>query len=204
MEHRTLVKIMATKHCLVFRTISRKNKSPYAFYILRDSFEELENLLDPSMTVNDIRSFAELRRNISKKTVQIRFSWLSGSDDLLTGRAETVTIPYDELIRFARKSADGEQWSTLSIQERAVPRLVFHSEKNLRAAVSNRKIRRKLSQCLRDSFHWKDSETVDFYDDFLPYSFSFRETRNGQPGICGGLIFHGPEDLSKARYSIHT
>lgn len=94
MEHRTLVKIMATKHCLVFRTISRKNKSPYAFYILRDSFEELEDLLDPSMTVNDIRSFAELRRNIPKKTVQIRFSWLSGSDDLLTGRAETVTIPF--------------------------------------------------------------------------------------------------------------
>ena len=73
MESRTLVKVIVAKNCLAFRTISRTRKSPQNFYILRESFEELENLLNPAVTVSDIRSYAEMRRNIPKNTVDIRF-----------------------------------------------------------------------------------------------------------------------------------
>lgn len=204
MENRTLVKITAAKHCLIFRTISRTRKSPYSFYVLRDHFEELENLLEPAMTVSDIRSFAEFRRDIPRKTVQIRFSWLSGSEERLTGWAETVTIPYDKLIRFARKSAEGEAWTALSMREPRPPRLVFSAGKNLHAAVNDPLVRRKLARYLYGSFHWRSADSIYFYDDSLPYSFFFREIHNGQPGICGGLILHGQEDMRQAYYSIHT
>lgn len=204
MQHRTLVKIIATKHCLVFRTISRERKSPHAFYIPRDEFEELEDLLDPSATFNDIRSFAELRRNIPKKTVTIRFTWLSGSEEDLSGWSETVTIPYEKLIHLARRATGGEAWNVLSIVEAEAPRLVFSAGKNIRAVARDKRVRRKLAKCLRDNFRWQESELVQFYDDFVPYSFSFREIRNGQPGICGGLILHGREDMSTAHYSVHT
>lgn len=50
-------------------------------------------------------------------------------------------------------------------------------------------------------FHWDE---IRFYNDFVPYSFFFREFRGGQPGICGGLILHGQENMAKAQYSIHT
>lgn len=88
--------------------------------------------------------------------------------------------------------------------EHNAPTLVFHSKTNLHAAANNRFVRRKLARCLRDNFHWKDIDAICFYDDFLPYSFFFREIRNGQSGICGGLIFHRQEDSSEAHYAIHT
>lgn len=204
MQHRTLVKIIATKHCLIFRTISRERKSPHAFYILRDEFEELEDLLDPSATFNDICSFAELRRNIPKKTITIRFTWLSGSEEHLNGWVEAVTIPYENLIRLARRGAEGEVWNVLSIAEAKAPRLVFSAGKNIRAAAENKWVRRKLAKCLRDNFRWQESESIQFYDDLVPYSFSFREIRNGQPRICGGLILHGQENMKQAYYAVHT
>lgn len=204
MENRTLVKIIAEKHGLTFRTISRTRKSPQTFYILRDAFEELENLLNPAVTVNDIRSYAELRRSVPRKTVQVRFCWLSGNEEQLSGWAETVILPYDDLIRFARKGAEGEIWSVLSLEDGNLPRLIFGAGRNLHAVVRNKLARRKLSKCLRSSFHWPQAESIHFYDDSVPYSFFFREIREGQPGICGGLILHGQEDMSKACYSIHT
>ena len=81
---------------------------------------------------------------------------------------------------------------------------MFSAGKNIRAAAGDKQVRRKLAKCLRDSFRWQESESVRFYDDFLPYSFFFREIRNVQPGICGGLILHGQEDMSTAHYSVHT
>ena len=196
MESRTLVKVIVAKNCLAFRTISRTRKSPQNFYILRESFEELENLLNPAVTVSDIRSYAEMRRNIPKNTVDIRFCWLCGCEDQLSGWAETVTLPYDDLIRLARNGTQGEVWSVLSLQENGQPRLVFSSKRNLRAAAGNKLVRHKLAKCLRGGFR--------FYDETIPYSFFFREIRCGQPGICGGLILHGQEDMSKAYYSVHT
>ena len=55
-----------------------------------------------------------------------------------------------------------------------------------------------------DHFQWKSGGTIHFYSDYVPYSFFFREILSGQPGICGGLILHGQEDLKTAHYSIHT
>ena len=48
------------------------------------------------------------------------------------------------------------------------------------------------------------ADEIHLFNDFVPYSFFFREYRNGQPVVCGGLILHGQEDMSKAYYGIHT
>lgn len=204
MQDKTLVKISVTKHGLTFRTISRRRKSPQVFYILRETLEELENLLNPAVTVSDIHSYAELRRSISRETVQIRFCWLSGCENRLAGWAETVTIPYAPLIRLARRGTEGEVWSVLSMGTAAAPKLLFHAGRNLQAVAADPVVRHKLARCLRENFQWPQAESIHFYDDFLPYSFSFREIREGQPGICGGLILHGQESKQKAYYSVHT
>ena len=183
MQDKTLVKISVTKHCMTFRTISRRRKSSQIFYILRETLEELENLLNPAVTVSDIHSYAELRRSISR---------------------ETVTIPYAPLIRLARRGTEGEVWSVLSMGTTAAPKLLFHAGRNLQAVAADPVVRHKLARCLRENFQWPQAESIHFYDDFLPYSFSFREIREGQPGICGGLILHGQECKQKAYYSVHT
>lgn len=206
MTDRTMVKVSATENCLVFRTVTRERKSPRSFYVLRSDLERLEQ--HGSITVNDIHCFAELQRDMDHNLVRIRFSWLRQvGANRLEGHTEMVRLPYDELMNFAgrsRQNPDAAQWKVLSVEDAPMPRMVFQATENLHAALSNQTVRRKLVRFLRDNFKWGWSEEVRFYNDSLPYSFFFREVRNGQQGICGGLILHRQEDMDKAYYSIHT
>ena len=201
-----MVKVGATENCLVFRTVTKKRKSPRSFYVLRSDLERLEQ--HGSVTANDIHCFAVFQRNTASGLVCIHFSWLrqSGANGL-AGYEETVRLPFGELMAFAQQSLqspDAAQWSVLSVEETRMPRLIFQGTENLRAALSHKTVRRKLVRFLRDNFKWVWSEEVRFYNDSLPYSFFFREIRHSQQGICGGLILHGQEDMEKAHYSIHT
>jgi len=206
MTDRTMVKVSATENCLVFRTVTKKRKSPRSFYVLRSDIERLEQ--HGSVTANDIHCFAVFQRNRASGLVCIHFSWLrqSGADGL-AGYEETVRLPYDELMAFekrSRQSSGDAHWKRLSVEETQLPRMIFQGAENLHAALSHKTVRRKLVRFLRDNFKWVWSEEIRFYNDSMPYSFFFREMRNGQQGICGGLILHGQEDMNKAHYSIHT
>lgn len=200
---RTLVKITTSENCISFRTISRSGKSRQ-FYVTRSEFARLEH--EPEVITRDIWSFAVLRRDKDKDTLSVQFTWLSGDGTNVKGSEETVTLRYSELAAFVQANeGEGAEYRALSLDWRAHrPRLVFNSGKNLRAAVSNGTVRRKLSRALRDSFQWPGAEQITLSDDFVPYSFFFRETRGGQQVLCGGLILHGQEDMSKAYYGLHT
>lgn len=202
MNKKTLVKITAESSALMVRTISRDRKSPHAFCIPVSVFARLN--AGCTKTVSCCRSFAELRCSSSGKQLYLRFTWLSGSDKQLSGWTETVAVSYRQLIDFISSGAAGDAWSTLSLECSETPRYIFHSRKNLHAVAENCIVRRKLARFLRDNFRWPGSDTIQFYDDFVPYSFFFRETRAGERGICGGVILHGQEDLKTAHYSIHT
>lgn len=80
----------------------------------------------------------------------------------------------------------------------------LQEQEDLHAVLENALVRRKLVRFLRDQFRWPYSERVEFYDDFMPYSFIFKEIRGGEPVMTGGLILHGQEDLEHAYYSMHT
>ena len=65
-------------------------------------------------------------------------------------------------------------------------------------------LRKKLGKFLANYLAWKESVRIMVYDDFVPYSFFFREERANGGGMCGGIILHRQEDLKKAYYGIHT
>ena len=205
MDNRTLVKISATKNCIGFRIVTPTEKSPHRFYVLRDSILALE--AKSQVIEQDCGSFAVLRRDKARGTLSIRFVWLSGSGCQITGREETVTLPYDKLLEFMNDSATEngpKEWNTLSIEASGTPRQIFCGQENLHDALRRKAVRRKLVRFLRDHFQWGSSDEIRFYNDFVSYSVSFREFRCGQPGMSGGLILHGQEDMAKAQYSIHT
>lgn len=204
MEQSTLVKIRATDQCLTFRTVSRVRKSPHTFYILRSRLEQLKDSSDPVVIASDSASFAELRRDAASGVVDIRFSWLNRSYDHLDGWAERVIIDDTPFIRFLHNAAEGEQICLLSQKEHILPKMIFYEGRSIREVVANNLVRKKLARFLRDQFQWRTGGTICFYSDRVPYSFFFEETRNGQAGICGGLILHGQEDMSRAYYSVHT
>lgn len=206
MNNRVLLKAAASEHCISFRTVSRSRKSPKRFYVTRDEFARLET--QASITTHDGWSFAILRRDVRADTLEIQFTWLNGGGDRLSGWEETVIVPYGRLAAFVRESAQEggpQEWKALSMDfSGRRPQLVFDAKKTLHAILNNGVVRRKLVRFLRDGFNWPRSEQIHLYSDFVPYSFFFREIQDGEAVMCGGLILHGQEDMSKAYYSVHT
>lgn len=203
MNNRTLVKITADENCLHFHTVTRERKSPYRFLISKSSIEALCEDPHSVRMEYDIGSFAQMWRGRGEDTVHIRFFWLKSNGIQLTGWMQTIILPFSDLIRFSRGNM-GAQWVTLSLEEPQRPKLVFHAADNLHEAVNNPTVRRKLSRFLRDNFQWYGSDEIHLYNDLTPYSFFFREMRNGRAGICGGVILHGQDNIETARYAIHT
>lgn len=204
MNNKTLVTMIFRTDCIGLRTVSRSHKSPHHFYILRYKLENLEH--GAEIIVHDINSFAVLHRDA--ETVVIELTWLSGDGYNVSGYKETVILPYDKLVAHLHERTSEDNpvvWKTLSVDNsRKRPQLVFKSNKNLYNAIANGTIRRKLVRALCHEFNWPHSERIEFYDDFVPYSFSFREIRNGESAMNGGLILHGQENMQMAHYGIHT
>lgn len=202
----TLIKAYAGEYGIDIRTVSRSRKSPHRFYILRDALADLEH--KPKIIVRDIRSFAVLCRNICAGTLEIEFNWLNGNGYNLMGWEETVVLPYEEFAAFVHNStveSGPKEWKTLSIDNSVrQPKLIFNSLENLHKALQNGTVRHKLVRFLRDGFQWPDAERIELCDDFMPYSFLFREIKNGKTALSGGLILHLQDNIQKSYYSIHT
>ena len=205
-KRNTLVKAYAEEYGIDIRTVSRSRKSPHRFYILRDALADLEH--NPKIIVRDIRSFAVLCRNICAGTLEIEFNWLNGNGYNLMGWEETVVLPYEEFAAFVHNStveSGPKEWKTLSIDNSVrQPKLIFNSLENLHKALQNGTVRHKLVRFLRDGFQWPDAERIELCDDFMPYSFLFREIKNGKTALSGGLILHLQDNIQKSYYSIHT
>lgn len=206
MNNRTLVYMTFRSDYISLRTVSRSRKSPHCFYIPRSKLEELEHT--SGIVIHDISSFTVLYRNTHTETIEIEITWLSGDEITVSGYKETIILPYDQMRAFLNKStSEGTPiiWKTLSIDNsHKRPQLIFNCSKNLHAALADSTIRRKLIRSLRDEFFWPRSERIEFFDDFVPYSFMFREIMNGKSAMTGGLILHNQDDMQKAHYSIHT
>ena len=206
MTDRVLVKVSVDGDDIHLRLIDPSEKTHRSFCIDYDAFDDLE--YREMAGVNDCGSFAVLRRNRADGTASMRFVWLSSSGDgPVAGWEQTVKLPFQEMCSFIRASAEKggpSKWAALSVKPGNTPKLVFCGRENLHDAVENQTVRRKLVRFLRDNFKWWGTDEIRFYNDFVPYSFSFQEFRNGQPGMCGGLILHSQKNLEKAYYSIHT
>lgn len=206
MDNRILVKARSSEDYIIFKTVTKSKKSG-ELYVRRSELTALEHT---DQVISWDGSFAVFTRNKIEGTVCIRFYWMNMSDTgPFTGRKQDVTLPFKPFMDFVKWSAYEEEeqpqkWCALSIVPRFSPKLTFVSTRNLHAALADKLTRRKLSKFLRNNFHWRNSTEIIFYDDFIPRSFFFREMRAGVAGICGGLILHGQEDISKAYYMIHT
>ena len=206
MDDRVMIKATTTEHCVCFRTVSAARKSPRSFYIQRDDLLKLRQ--HSYLVVNDIHCFAEIYREIDAR-VTIRFYWLSehGGDGKMDGWNQIVTLPLGKLLDFAERGGIGDnpgKWTVLSLKDTYSPKIVFVDTRNLKQAVANLTIRHKLAKFLSENFHYRNATEIRLFNDFVPYSFFFREMRNGSEGMCGGVILHGQNDLKKAKYSIHT
>lgn len=210
MEQRTMVKLSASEDCVFLWTVSRGFRSPHRFGISVRELQALE--MERHMIVSDIHSFAELRLGRSVKEgngdmLTVDFTWLSDSGfRRVAGREETIHLPYRQFQKKLEESRKlgGTGVGMLSVNEKGTPRIEFQSRKNLREVAERKVLRKKLGRFLNNHFSWKGSRRIVVYDDFVPYSFFFREERLNGNGICGGIILHGQDDLRKASYGMHT
>lgn len=208
MTNRIMLCAEAGENAVGIRTVSARMKSPHRFYIGYDEFDRLRQ--DGWAISSDIHSFVKLRLDQARDRIVFLFTWLAGrGPDHVEGTEQTVTLRWSEFEEFLQNShrQDGSRtFRALSLDTgRDRPRLVFDGDrKNLKAAAGRRRIRHKLGKALARNFNWPDAEEVRLYNDFTPYSFFFREYRDGHPCLCGGLILHNQENMEKAYYGLHT
>ena len=208
MTDRIMLRARAYENTVCFQTISARMKSPQRFYITYSEFDRLRH--DGRLMTNDIHSFVELCLDERRDRVIFNFTWLTGrSFGRVDGYEQTVNLRWSQLQSFLQdcRCPDGPQeFKAISLDVcRGRPRLVFDGNRaNLKAAISDPQIRHKLGKALMVNFNWPDADEIHLTNDFVPYSFFFREYRGGRAGMCGGLILHGQEDMSKAYYGIHT
>lgn len=209
-SQRTMMKLSASEESVSLRTVSRGFRSPQRFILLEKELQELEE--KRHFIAADIRSFAQMRLEKAgaqgeEDVLEIRFAWLGDTTEgKLSGTEEILRFPWEGfkegIIR--SRSQNGAAVQMLSMKESRNPKVEFRSRENLRAVAGKRVLRRKLGKFLSCHFAWKSSRRIVVFDDFMPYSFFFREERADGNGMCGGIILHGKDDLKKAYYGIHT
>ena len=208
MTNRIMLRARANENTVSIQTVSARMKSPQYFYICYDEFDRLQR--DGRLITSDIHSFAVIRLDEKHDRVEFNFTWLTGhSFGRVEGVEQTVNLRWSKFQAFLQecRQPDGPTtFKAISLDTlRGRPRLVFDGNRdNLRAAIGDRHIRHKLGKALMANFNWPDADEIHLYNDFVPYSFFFREIRNGQALMCGGLILHNQEDMDKAYYGIHT
>lgn len=210
MNDRTMIKVRCSKNLLDVWTISRNQKSPRSFAILRSELQQLEQEPESRLITHDCGSYATLRLTKGPegmRMLEIRFTWLlENGADKVHGWKEDVRLDYGPFHAFAEEGEemDGAEWRQLSIPEKVIRRYEFHSRKNLHEVARRPVLRHKLGKALDRHFQWRGTEKIAIYDDGQPFSFFFQEYTNSGPGICGGIILHGADELKNAQYSIHT
>lgn len=183
-------------------------KSPQRFYITYSEFDYLQE--NHYLVTSDIHSFAKIRLDERRDRITFDFTWLTGrSFDRVEGVEQTIRLRWSAFRAFLQdcRQPDGpREFKSLSLDvSRHRPRLVFDGNRaNLRAAIGNPQVRHKLGKALAVNFLWPDADEIRLYNDFVPYSFFFREIRGGQARMCGGLILHDQDNMDKAHYEIHT
>lgn len=208
MTNRIMFRANTNENTISIRTYTPRMKSPQHFYICYSEFDRLQR--DGSIITSDIHSFAQLRLDEKHDRISFDFTWLSGHcHGRVEGFEQAIDIRWSKFKQFldtCRQPDGPKTFKAISLEElKCRPKLVFDGNKaNLRAAISNPHIRHKLGKALAANFNWPYTDEVHLYSDFVPFSFVFREFRDGQALMCGGLILHGQEDMSRAYYGIHT
>ena len=211
MTDRILFRARAWENTISIQTYTPRMKSPQRFYITYSELDRLQS--EDSIISNDIHSFVVLRLDERRDRITFEFTWLSGrSFDRVEGHEQTVHLrwskfrDYLDTVRQPDCPEEDKIFRALSLGvSKSRPRLVFDgSRANLHAAIADPVIRRKLSKALMANFNWPYAEEIHLTNDFVPYSFFFREFQGGRACMCGGLILHGQDDMSKAYYGIHT
>lgn len=199
----TLVKLTRTDTVIGIRTITRTRKSPHTFYIRTHT--QIRDIRDgKACTTKDLRSFAELYPDKNTDTLTIRFTWLTDNGDgILSGWNQDIDLSLTAFLDFV--DSDKESISLLAKRPPVVPKLDFsHSKETLHRVVTNPVLRRPFSRALARSFGWIGAKRIEFFPDWEPDGFAFKEILPGDAvGLCGGLLRSG-DTPERIRYSVHT
>ncbi len=201
MSNRTLVKLKQAGDVLYLRTITRERKSPWSIMITTYSINSLCEHPKTTHIERHEDSFVEIRKDSVYEMVHFRISWLNRDGGQITGWEQEISLPFSDLMQFVNGNM-GCEWTVLSLKRPECPELMFCETDNLREAVNNLAVRRKLVRVLRDGFYFIHADKIMFYNDEAPYSFLFYLMNHEKDIGCASLTLEGQKDIRYAQYTI--
>ena len=202
---RYMIKLKRENENIVRLRVKRKVQDEYAkeYWLSHDKLWRFFCSPETGLVLSDGYDYVEFRKGdaaMSITTTHIN-PHLDGKID---GRQDTFSIPLADIGGFLCCSETGDEDKWLNNQPPAPPKIIIKDSKNLHALASHPLYRHKFAKFIGSAFRWRCA-AIELYNDFVPYSFYFKEKYvDGSSGICGGVILHGQDDPPKAYYSIHT
>lgn len=216
---KTMIKFIKQKDYLVIHTVAKDDDQIFRRGCKSDDFYFRKELIKEAIRTNrtmidrDIFSFAEVALFEVHNIIRFNFTWVKSSNAQtpFVARREDIYIQYGKFHDWLY--SDAKSYSALDMKNAKPNKVVFTESgmKKIKEVISSPVIKRKFIKALSRNFFLGSStegKRIEFFSDFLDYSFYWREVVNNMRGLDGGLILHrdynNPENLSKARYSIHT
>lgn len=204
-----LIKLEKTDNCLIFKIISSEKKYSRFYLIKEKIYQVLEK--DELVIDKDIFSFCRIYRADHKNLICFEFTLLEGT----TGsevKGEIVYVNLNLIDFYMFVYGDKTETTLLEqIEPDYKTKIVFSSpaKQTLKQIISNKTLRKKFGKQICSRFFSGAYPKVEFYPDFVDYSFGFSiYNSEGKFVYNGGLILHKDRkelgNLKKARYSVHT
>jgi hypothetical protein len=216
---RTMVKFRKQDDKLVIHTVARDNDKIFRYKGKSDRFFFYKELVLKAIQTGkaiidkDIRNFAEVSVFEVHNIIRFSITWIKSSSmqTPFVAKQEDIYIEFGKFLDWLY--SDDEEYSALDKRNARPNKVVFTESgmKKVREVLSSQVVKRKFVKALSKNFFFGSStegRRIEFFSDFLDFSFYWRELINGKQCMTGGLILHrdfkDPENLSKAHYSIHT
>jgi hypothetical protein len=199
-------RIHENKQWLILHTVSRDGAKfrwrgrSREFYIPIKQIWEVGN--NRSAIARDGFSFISMNRD--DDFLHINIYWLESNGHEIYGYPDQLYIKWDNFKDWFLSGED--KYNALSENPGLLPKLVFHCPGRLHEVLDNPIVKKKFTKAIIEFQNYASYDKINFYSDFMPYSFYWEGSYKDRRGMCGGLIYHmyGQDDVEKGKYSVHT
>jgi len=203
-EKRSMLKIRKNSESITIDLITidnnRKKIKYSGFYITKKEIRLLLKL--KNLVVKDIHNFCDMSVNEEKSLLNLNFFFCNKDcQHNIKGINKFISIDLNTFKNWFYRNFE-KKIKILDVIEKPITKIEINSTKNLKAALTDKHIKRDLIKKIMQLKNYYDTKVI-IYDDWVQKSFSYCRYHKDIFTGNGGIILH-TDSKNKQYYGIHT